>query len=462
MAKNKEFLGLDGFIWWFGVVESRYDPLQIGRCKVRCMGWHDENRDVLPTDDLPWAIPIQPITSGALSGIGTSATGLLEGSWVFGFFMDGESAQFPVIFGSFAGIPGGEILGDGFRDPRNIYPYANNVPDTPTLARGESEASEDQSLKGKRDARLTEIQKAVASRVDTVLDTSNKDSALFERGTYDEPKPRYGNQEDPIVSTYPYNHVRKTESGHVFEVDDTPSAERIHNYHTAGTFEEIQPDGTKVTKVVGETYEMHLSGKNVYVKGAVNITVEGDTHILTKGNRVEEVDGDYFLTIHGDRITKIGGNDVREVKSDVSEQIDGGINQRAGEDSRYYFGKNVSTSIGKNYSVSVSKNMRQTVLKNSTSIINGNTSFVTFGAFDIGALKNINLAAALKFNVKSLQDSNMTATTLNINNNTNVTGTVDASTDVLGGGSNISLVNHTHPQDDDSGSDTQQDTGAPQ
>jgi len=56
----------------------------------------------------------------------------------------------------------------------------------------------------------------------------------------------------------------------------------------------------------------------------------------------------------------------------------------------------------------------------------------------------------------------MTATALNINNDTNVTGTVDASTDVLGGGSNISLVNHTHPQDDDSGSDTQQDTGAPQ
>mgnify|MGYP003644258191 FL=1 len=86
----QEYLGKDGFVWWTGVVESRYDPLQIGRCKVRCMGWHDEDIDKLPTNDLPWAQPLQPITSAALSGIGTSPTGLIEGSWVVGFFMDGK------------------------------------------------------------------------------------------------------------------------------------------------------------------------------------------------------------------------------------------------------------------------------------------------------------------------------------------------------------------------------------
>ena len=60
----------DGFFWWVGVVEDRMDPLKIGRCRVRILGYHLDNKAVLPTGDLPWALPIQPITSAALSGKG--------------------------------------------------------------------------------------------------------------------------------------------------------------------------------------------------------------------------------------------------------------------------------------------------------------------------------------------------------------------------------------------------------
>ena len=459
MAKNNEFLGLNGFIWFFGVVESRYDPLEIGRCKVRCMGWHTEDKDVLPIDDLPWAIPMQDIKSAALSGIGSSPTGLIEGSWVVGFFMDGPNAQYPIILGSIAGIPGGAVMGNAFRDPRGIYPYANNVPDVPALSRGEIVASEDQTLKGKRDSRLTEIPTAVASRVDTVFDTSSKQEDLFERQTYDELKPRYGNNEEANASTYPFNHVNKTESGHVFEVDDTPGSERLHRYHKAGTFEEVQADGSRVVKVVGNNYELYSNGSNVFINGVVNITIQGDAHILTKGNRIEEVDGDHHITVHGDRITKIGGNDVKEVVSDSAVQINGGSATRISKDSRFTFGENLDTKIGKNYSLSVSKNLRETVSVNHSNYTFGNTSIVSFGSYDVGAVKNLNLAAATKINMKSVDTTEMTASVLNIANDTNITGTLTATTDAIGGG--ISLLNHTHAQTADSGGDTQEETEAP-
>jgi hypothetical protein len=57
------------FIWWYGVVEDRADPLELGRVRVRCYGWHTDNKTDLPTVDLPWAQPIQPITSAAMGDI---------------------------------------------------------------------------------------------------------------------------------------------------------------------------------------------------------------------------------------------------------------------------------------------------------------------------------------------------------------------------------------------------------
>ncbi|MGA1047467.1 MAG: hypothetical protein ACO3UU_05620 [Minisyncoccia bacterium] len=92
----------DGFIWWVGVVEDRYDPERLGRCKVRIFGYHTANKTLLPTKDLPWCVPIQPITSAAMSGIGTTPLGPVEGTWVVGFFLDGSDGQQPAMFGTIA------------------------------------------------------------------------------------------------------------------------------------------------------------------------------------------------------------------------------------------------------------------------------------------------------------------------------------------------------------------------
>ena len=95
------------FYWWFGVVEDRDDPLRLGRCRTRILGYHTDDKEELPTEDLPWAIPVMPANSAGTSGVGWSPTGAVEGSWVVGFFADGENGQHPMFFGTVGSIPGG-------------------------------------------------------------------------------------------------------------------------------------------------------------------------------------------------------------------------------------------------------------------------------------------------------------------------------------------------------------------
>lgn len=90
---------------YIGVVENRKDPLKLGRCQVRIIGLMTDNKTELPTNDLPWATPIQSINSAGISGIGWSPTGLVEGSWVVIEFID-ENQQYPLMVGVISGIPG--------------------------------------------------------------------------------------------------------------------------------------------------------------------------------------------------------------------------------------------------------------------------------------------------------------------------------------------------------------------
>lgn len=89
---------------YIGVIEDRNDPLKLGRCKVRVIGLHTHDVVKLPTADLPWAVPMQPITSAAMSGIGVTPLGLVEGTNVIVMFQD-EDKQYPIILGSIGGIP---------------------------------------------------------------------------------------------------------------------------------------------------------------------------------------------------------------------------------------------------------------------------------------------------------------------------------------------------------------------
>lgn len=89
---------------YYGVVENRNDPLKLGRCQARIVGLHTHDKSLLPTADLPWATPMQPVTSAAMNGIGWSPTGPVEGTTVIIFFADEEQQQ-PIMMGTLGGIP---------------------------------------------------------------------------------------------------------------------------------------------------------------------------------------------------------------------------------------------------------------------------------------------------------------------------------------------------------------------
>ena len=74
----------------------------------------------MPTEKLPWATVLIPGHFGGVSGIGRSPTGIEQGSWVFGMFMDGKHSQNPVVIGT---IPKREL------DPgQDITPEKKIIP----------------------------------------------------------------------------------------------------------------------------------------------------------------------------------------------------------------------------------------------------------------------------------------------------------------------------------------------
>lgn len=122
---------------------------------------------------------------------------------------------------------------------------------------------------------------------------------------------------------YPYNHITQTESGHSFELDDTPNRERIRIQHRSKTFIEMHPNGDEVHKIVGDGYEIIAGGKNVLIKGVCNITVNGDCNMQVKGDLNQQINGDYNLGVKG----KI---DIRAVK-DINISGDADISIAANE-----------------------------------------------------------------------------------------------------------------------------------
>jgi hypothetical protein len=91
-------------MFYTGVVENRQDPLQLGRCQVRIVGLHTHDKSQLPTEQLPWSTPVQPVTSAAMNGIGMTPIGPVEGSTVIIMFADNAQQQ-PIMLGTIGGIP---------------------------------------------------------------------------------------------------------------------------------------------------------------------------------------------------------------------------------------------------------------------------------------------------------------------------------------------------------------------
>lgn len=287
---NTQTFSMGVFEWWFGVVEDRKDPEKLGRYRVRIVGYHTKEKGDIPTEDLPWAMVIQPITSAAISGIGMTPTGILEGTWVMGFFRDGRNAQEPVILGTLAGRPKDGPSGEGFSDPNSKYPKFVSESDVNRL--GRNEKIEETIVQKKKDDR----------------DLKNKEA--LSTTTWDQPEIPYG-------AEYPFNHVRESESGHIEEFDDTEDNERYHLYHKAGGFLEIDKDGTEVKRIKKDKYEIIMGDEFVHIKGKVQVRIEGDASILVEGNTKTETRGNHEEYVYGDYKLLVGGQMIIRSKSHI-------------------------------------------------------------------------------------------------------------------------------------------------
>ena len=178
--------------------------------------------------NLFWCHIIMPPTGANAKGIGTSAIGLSEDSKVLGFRVDSKLSY---IVGSF--------------------PYA--------------------------------------------VDDSNHSVSSYARGNGPVKKDyitQLGEKETEYAAKYPHNKTITTDSGHVLELDDTPKAERIHIYHKSGSYIEIFPDGSIVTKSAKDSVSVTMNDHSISVvkgdlqivanEGKIQITSDGDIDLVSK------------------------------------------------------------------------------------------------------------------------------------------------------------------------------------
>ena len=371
MDNTPNYIGLNGYVWWYGVVENRLDPLMIGRCQVRIYGFHSEDKSLIPTEDLMWA-------SGAYGLDNTSPSPPKEGSLVQGYFIDGKHGQFPVMTHVIPGIP--ESVGDiqkGFSDqrtegelinsPRPLKSRTYNTDGTGVVLVEETKAQRNPSILNESTiSRLARNDNISETFVQVKKNSRTTGVTTASGGTWDEPL-------TPYDSVYPWNRVVETESGNIIELDDTPGAERIHIAHRSGSFIEVHPNGDVVVKDVKKKYEIVMSDNHLYIMGESHITVKGDSSFYAIGNHTMKVDGNLFLNVTGNVVETVVGDTSSTVNGNMSTIVSGEADISA---------SSVSVTAE---SVSVTAESVDVTAADITVTSSGGIGFVTAGIFSITA-----------------------------------------------------------------------------
>ena len=356
----KNFMGKDGFQWFVGVVEDRQDPKTLGRLKVRCLGHHTEDLNKLPTADLPWAHVMNPITSATVSGVGQSPLGVVEGTWVVGFFSDGPSAQQPIIMGTLPGVPSTLPTKDsniGFQDVTNAnYPKYKETDVNRLSVNEKDENGNEINPHSSLTIRRADRDLAVGvAQIDGIFEGVAQIPTDLDITSWNEPA-------TPYDALYPRNHVYESEGGHIKEFDDTPDKERIHERHTSGTGFEIHPDGSKVTRVKKDNYEVITNDNFLHIQGISRHTI--DEGLRVRVNSKGEAGNNYNVEVGQ------GSNVNIEVNGGNINLTTLGSGQDAGD---------ININASRNLNVQVGNQMNVNVIRDSIENIGGKKDELVVG-----------------------------------------------------------------------------------
>ena len=363
------FLGISEFKHFVGVVEDRFDPEKLGRLRVRCLGIHTSDKNKIGTADLPWASVMLPTTSSGISGLGQSPSFIVEGSWVWGYFRDGDGLmQEMVIVGTLPGRPA-ELgkTASGFYDPNSrldengeptgvsVYPKEFAEPDTNRLAVNDLE-KEHSSLTARKAARLENIPTADFDEISPNITASDTDNWSQPAITYN--------------AVYPYNHVFESESGHIREYDDSFTIDengirtnhyRIHERHSSGTSYEIDTAGNRIDLNMASYFNITQKDNKHYIKGNSDVTIDGRHKVFI--NKSGIADNNYDI--------QVGPN------ANVNIQVDNGNLNVVTKTGQFNF------DVGADFNCNVAGNYNLNVQGSETKTVEGNTTHNTTGATTI-------------------------------------------------------------------------------
>jgi hypothetical protein len=162
------------------------------------------------------------------------------------------------------------------------------------------------------------------------LDTENG-------GKWDQP-------EIPYNATYPNNHVYESEGGHLKEFDDTKDNERINERHTSGTGYEIGPDGTKVTKVVKDNYNIITNDEYCHIQGTSRATI--DKGLRVRVNSKGESGNNYNIEVgQGSSLNiEVNGGNINLTTLGTGQDA-GDININASRDLNMQISRNMNIGV---------------------------------------------------------------------------------------------------------------------
>ena len=302
----------------------------------------------------------------------------------------------------------GDVVADndptkGFKDPKSQYPKPDtiNKPDTNTLAVGINSPNinaDPRSPAGDRKSMSPGASPAArnASRKREVRKAGRNGTS-------------WSQPESPYAAEYPYNKVFAGESGHALEIDDTPGAERLNIAHRSGTFDEIGPDGTKVSKIVGDGYTIYekdgyilIEGSaNVHLAGACNVFIAGDTNLSMHGKASIDVHNDLDLNVGGHIAVSAGKGIFVRNQGIFSLDNKGDVEIRSkGKMTQEVVGTyNLTTTGGYNMTSKGNSNVKISGISYTTST--GDMNFCTDGVFKAKSAGDMNMLTAAVMNQES-------------------------------------------------------------